>query len=96
MVDDIIWGLFLHYPSAGSMLVLHFKSVNITIWEMQKHRIRCTDTHNSHSGNTWSSFGIISAQSNEKLSLVAQLVLDLLVLVHLQKLKHTDQISIII
>jgi len=39
---------------------------------------------------------IVVAASYEKLSLVAQLVLDLLVLVHLQKLKRTDRISMII
>jgi len=39
---------------------------------------------------------VVVAASYEKLSLVAQLVLDLLVLVHLQKLKCTDRISKII
>jgi len=39
---------------------------------------------------------VVVAASYEKLSLVAQLVLDLLVLVHLQKLKRTDRISMII
>lgn len=53
--------------------------------------------HDNHSNDTRVIIRyVVVAASYEKLSLVAQLVLDLLVLVHLQKLKCTDRISMII